>query len=151
MEAAFDWLRKKGQATIAKRDRATKEGLVSLAVEGTRGVAVEVCFKTSYPSPTLPSSLLPFVLIASFSFNPSLPLPPSLPPFLPPFLPLQVNSETDFVARNADFQAFVAGATKTALSMTAGAAAGVGSMERDALMAVGREGGREGGPCCCNS
>ncbi|KAM3570703.1 hypothetical protein VYU27_007246, partial [Nannochloropsis oceanica] len=88
VEAAFDWLRKKGQATIAKRDRATKEGLVSLAVEGTRGVAVEV------------------------------------------------NSETDFVARNADFQAFVAGATKTALSMTAGAAAGVGSMERDALMAA---------------
>jgi len=44
VEAAFDWLRKKGQATIAKRDRATKEGLVSLAVEGTRGVAVEVRF-----------------------------------------------------------------------------------------------------------
>lgn len=44
------------QATIAKRDRATKEGLVALAVEGSRGVAVEV------------------------------------------------NSETDFVARNADFQ-----------------------------------------------
>lgn len=44
------------QATIAKRDRATKEGLVALAVEGNRGVAVEV------------------------------------------------NSETDFVARNADFQ-----------------------------------------------
>jgi len=28
--------------------------------------------------------------------------------------------------------------------MTAGAAAGVGSMERDALMAVGREGRKEG-------
>ena len=57
VEKAFDWLRKKGQATIAKRgDRATKEGLVALAVDGTRGVAVEV------------------------------------------------NSETDFVARNADFQ-----------------------------------------------
>ena len=39
MEAAIDWLRKKGQATIAKRgDRATKEGLVALAVDGTRGV-----------------------------------------------------------------------------------------------------------------
>ena len=47
------------QATIAKRDRATKEGLVALAVEGNRGVAVEV------------------------------------------------NSETDFVARNADFQVCV--------------------------------------------
>ena len=42
MEKAFDWLRKKGQASMAKRDRATKEGLVCLAVEGNKGVAVEV-------------------------------------------------------------------------------------------------------------
>ena len=55
------------------------------------------------------------------------------------------------MARNADFQAFVAGAAKTALGLTAGAKGGVGSMDRDALMAVGREGGREGGRdrwCC---
>ncbi|EWM20492.1 elongation factor ts, partial [Nannochloropsis gaditana] len=88
VEAAFDWLRKKGQATIAKRDRATKEGLVALAVDGTRGVAVEV------------------------------------------------NSETDFVARNADFQGFVAGAAKTALGLTQGAKPGVSDMEHAALIAV---------------
>ncbi|GAB5030446.1 elongation factor ts [Nannochloropsis oceanica] len=56
---AFEWLRKKGQATVMKNNRAANEGLVGIAVEGSAGVIVEV------------------------------------------------NSETDFVARNADFQAFI--------------------------------------------
>lgn len=60
MEAAIDWLRKKGLAKAAKKSsRTAAEGLVAIAVDGTKGVAVEV------------------------------------------------NSETDFVARNDQFQAFV--------------------------------------------
>ena len=57
IEAAVDWLRKKGLSKAAKKSgRVAAEGLVALAVTGTKGVAVEV------------------------------------------------NSETDFVARNDDFQ-----------------------------------------------
>ena len=57
IEAAVDWLRKKGLSKAAKKSgRVAAEGLVALAVSGTKGVAVEV------------------------------------------------NSETDFVARNDDFQ-----------------------------------------------
>ncbi|WP_209425678.1 translation elongation factor Ts [Pararhodobacter sp. SW119] len=68
MEAAIDWLRTKGLAKAAKKaDRIAAEGLVGVAVEGGRGVAVEV------------------------------------------------NSETDFVAKNADFQKLVSGITKAAL------------------------------------
>ncbi len=68
IEAAIDWLRKKGLAAAAKRaGRAASQGLVSLAVDGTRGVVVEV------------------------------------------------NSETDFVARNETFQEFVKSATAIAL------------------------------------
>jgi elongation factor Ts len=60
IENASDWLRKKGLAAAAKKaGRATSEGLVGLAVEGTIGAAVEV------------------------------------------------NSETDFVARNESFQELV--------------------------------------------
>ena len=60
IEAAIDWLRKKGLAAAAKKSgRAAAEGLVGLKVSGMRGVAVEV------------------------------------------------NSETDFVARNENFQKFV--------------------------------------------
>ncbi|SDE12532.1 translation elongation factor Ts [Limimaricola pyoseonensis] len=60
MEAAVDWLRTKGLAKAAKKSgRTAAEGLVAVAVEGSRGIAVEV------------------------------------------------NSETDFVAKNADFQAMV--------------------------------------------
>ena len=60
LEAAIDWLRKKGLSKAAKKaDRVAAEGLVALAVKGGTGVVVEV------------------------------------------------NSETDFVARNADFQALV--------------------------------------------
>jgi elongation factor Ts len=57
IEAAVDWLRKKGLSKAAKKSgRVAAEGLVSIAINGTKGVAVEV------------------------------------------------NSETDFVARNEDFQ-----------------------------------------------
>ncbi|WP_341861432.1 translation elongation factor Ts [Gymnodinialimonas sp. 57CJ19] len=62
MEAAVDWLRTKGLAKAAKKSgRTAAEGLVAVAVEGNKGVAVEV------------------------------------------------NSETDFVGKNADFQKMVAG------------------------------------------
>jgi len=57
IEAAVDWLRKKGLSKAAKKSgRVAAEGLVAVAISGTKGVAVEV------------------------------------------------NSETDFVARNEDFQ-----------------------------------------------
>ncbi len=60
MEAAMDWLRTKGLAKAAKKSgRTAAEGLVAVAVDGGKGVAVEV------------------------------------------------NSETDFVAKNADFQGMV--------------------------------------------
>ncbi|HSV29994.1 MAG TPA: translation elongation factor Ts, partial [Candidatus Omnitrophota bacterium] len=68
LEAAVDWLRKKGLAAAAKKaGRVAAEGLVGVAAAGTKGVAVEV------------------------------------------------NAETDFVARNDKFQAFVAAAAKVAL------------------------------------
>ena len=58
IEAAVDWLRKKGLSKAAKKSgRVAAEGLVAIAVSGGKGVVVEV------------------------------------------------NSETDFVARNAEFQA----------------------------------------------
>jgi len=70
MEAAVDWLRTKGLAKAAKKSgRTAAEGLVAVAVEGGRGVAVEV------------------------------------------------NSETDFVARNPEFQSMVAGIAKVAVSV----------------------------------
>ena len=69
MEAAVDLLRAKGLAAVAKKSsRTAAEGLVGIAVSGTRGVAVEV------------------------------------------------NSETDFVAKNEQFQDFVRKATQVALS-----------------------------------
>ncbi len=68
VEAAVDWLRKKGITKAAKKSgRIAAEGLVAALVEGKRGVVVEV------------------------------------------------NSETDFVARNADFQALVRDVAKVAL------------------------------------
>ena len=68
MEAAVDWLRKKGLAKAAKKaGRVAAEGLVGVVVEGGKGVVVEV------------------------------------------------NSETDFVARNPEFQAMVAQITRVAL------------------------------------
>ncbi|MEA3062146.1 MAG: elongation factor Ts, partial [Sphingomonadales bacterium] len=60
MESAIDWLRTKGLAAAAKKaGRTAAEGLVGVAVRGTRGAVVEV------------------------------------------------NSETDFVAKNEQFQEFV--------------------------------------------
>ncbi len=68
IEAAIDWLRKKGLAKAAKKSgRVAAEGLVGVAVEDNIGVLVEV------------------------------------------------NSETDFVARNDDFQALVRGVLAVAL------------------------------------
>ena len=69
MEAAVDWLRTKGLATAAKKSgRTAAEGLVAVAVAGTKGAAVEV------------------------------------------------NSETDFVAKNDQFQDFVSEVARLALA-----------------------------------
>ncbi|RYD54478.1 MAG: elongation factor Ts [Sphingomonadales bacterium] len=68
IEAASDWLRSKGLAAAAKKSsRTAAEGLVGVAVAGTKGVAVEV------------------------------------------------NSQTDFVAKNEIFQGFVREVTSIAL------------------------------------
>jgi len=70
MNAAMDWLRTKGLAAAAKKSsRTAAEGLVGVAVSGTRGAAVEV------------------------------------------------NSETDFVAKNDQFQGFVRDVTQVALEL----------------------------------
>ena len=80
-EAAVDALRAKGLAAAAKKSsRTAAEGLVGVAVAGTKGVAVEV------------------------------------------------NSETDFVAKNDQFQDFVRKATEVALS--------TGAADVDALKAA---------------
>ena len=68
IEAAVDWLRTKGLAAAAKKaGRQAAEGLVGVAVKGTKGAVVEV------------------------------------------------NSETDFVAKNDQFQGFVKAAAELAL------------------------------------
>jgi elongation factor Ts len=70
IEAAVDWLRKKGLAKAAKKSgRIAAEGLVALATGGTRGVVVEV------------------------------------------------NSETDFVAKNEQFQALARAIAQVALKV----------------------------------
>ena len=69
MEASVDWLRAKGLAAAAKKaGRTAAEGLVGVAVTGTRGAVVEV------------------------------------------------NSETDFVAKNEQFQGFVRNVSTLALT-----------------------------------
>ena len=79
MEAAQDWLRTKGLAKAAKKsDRTAAEGLVGVAIDGGKGVAVEI------------------------------------------------NSENDFVAKNAEFQAMVRDIT----------AAGLGVADVEALKAA---------------
>jgi elongation factor Ts len=82
MDAAVDWLRTKGLAKAAKKaGRTAAEGLVAVAVDGGKGVAVEV------------------------------------------------NSETDFVAKNAEFQGMVkdiAGAALTVADVDALKAAEIG-------------------------
>ena len=69
MEAAIDWLRKKGISQADKKSsRTAADGLVGVAAEGTKAAVVEV------------------------------------------------NAETDFVARNEGFQSLVTGISKAALS-----------------------------------
>ena len=86
IEAAVDLLRTKGLAAVAKKSsRTAAEGLVGVAVSGTKGVAVEV------------------------------------------------NSETDFVAKNDQVQDFVRSTTQVALSAT--------SDDVDALKAAAYPGG----------
>ena len=71
LEAAVDWLRKKGLSAAAKKaGRVASQGLIGVAVEGPAGAVIEV------------------------------------------------NSETDFVGRNKDFQGFVA--TLATLSLGVG-------------------------------
>src|SRR5476651_2283481 len=68
MEAAIDWLRKKGISKAAKKaGRAAAEGLVGVAVDANTGVLLEV------------------------------------------------NAETDFVAKNEEFKTFVKDASRLAL------------------------------------
>jgi elongation factor Ts len=51
LEAAVDWLRKKGLAKAAKKSgRIAAEGLVAIAVAGTKGVIVEVNSETDFVS-----------------------------------------------------------------------------------------------------
>ena len=79
MDAAIDWLRTKGLATAAKKSgRVAAEGLVALAVTGSRGAVVEL------------------------------------------------NAETDFVARNMEFQEFASALANLALN----------AADLDALMAA---------------
>ncbi len=69
VEAAMDYLRKKGLASAAKKSgRAAAEGLVSVEAKGNKAVIIEL------------------------------------------------NAETDFVARNADFQKFLADITELAIA-----------------------------------
>jgi elongation factor Ts len=83
MEAAVDWLRKKGLSKAEKKSsRTAAEGLVAIATNGTSGVVVEV------------------------------------------------NSETDFVARNEEFQTFVKDVTAKA----------AGVADRDALLSADMNG-----------
>jgi elongation factor Ts len=49
MEAAVDWLRKKGLSKAAKKaGRVAAEGLIGVLVQGTKGVAVEVNSETDF-------------------------------------------------------------------------------------------------------
>ena len=53
VDAAVDWLRKKGLSKAAKKaDRVAAEGLVGLAVKGTKGVVVEVNSETDFVART---------------------------------------------------------------------------------------------------
>lgn len=86
IEAAVDLLRAKGLATAAKKSsRTAAEGLVAVAVSGTKGTAVEV------------------------------------------------NSQTDFVAKNEQFQSFVKNVTEVAL--------GLGGDEVEPILAAEYPGG----------
>jgi elongation factor Ts len=87
LEAAVDWLRKKGLAAAAKRSgRVASEGLIGVSVSGSRGALVEV------------------------------------------------NSETDFVARNAIFQEFVTTVARIAENLDGN----LGTMRQAIFPASGR-------------
>ncbi len=87
VEAAVDWLRKKGLAAAAKKaGRVAAEGLIGAAVRGTAGALIEV------------------------------------------------NSETDFVARNQDFQRFV----RTVAELAVGGDGEIGGLVRTSYPGSGR-------------
>src|ERR1700761_8928183 len=49
LEGAVDWLRKKGLAKAAKKaGRVAAEGLIGVAIKGTKGVVVEVNSETDF-------------------------------------------------------------------------------------------------------
>src|SRR5438045_4270442 len=49
VNAAVDWLRKKGLSKAAKKaDRVAAEGLIGVAIKGTKGVVVEVNSETDF-------------------------------------------------------------------------------------------------------
>src|SRR5207244_4797802 len=49
VNAAVDWLRKKGLSKVAKKaDRVAAEGLIGVAIKGTKGVVVEVNSETDF-------------------------------------------------------------------------------------------------------
>jgi elongation factor Ts len=49
LEGAVDWLRKKGLAKAAKKaGRVAADGLIGVAVKGTKGVVVEVNSETDF-------------------------------------------------------------------------------------------------------
>jgi len=102
LPAAEDWLRKKGMAAMLKKvDRVANQGMIALTVDagGRRGALVEV--RASHPAP------------------PSFPGAPARPVSRrrPPLFPVQLNSETDFVARNAVFQTLASSLAASALSL----------------------------------
>jgi elongation factor Ts len=87
IEAAIDWLRKKGLSAAAKKaGRVAAEGLIGVATQGAAGAVVEV------------------------------------------------NSETDFVARNKDFQSFVQALSRLALDGDGE----IGTLQRSPFPASGR-------------
>lgn len=96
IEAAIDWLRKKGLSKAAKKSgRVAAEGLVAVFVNGHDGVVVEV------------------------------------------------NSETDFVARNADFQALARNIARLAVE--------TGTTDVEALKATAYPGGGTLGDAIANA
>ncbi len=90
IEAAVDWLRKKGLSKAAKKSgRIAAEGLVAIAVEGPQGIVIEL------------------------------------------------NSETDFVARNTDFQALARNIAAVALKHGAAKAEDVEALKAAAYPSGG--------------
>ncbi|HMF05977.1 MAG TPA: translation elongation factor Ts [Methylocella sp.] len=96
VEAAIDWLRKKGLSKAAKKSgRVAAEGLVAVAVDGLNGVVVEL------------------------------------------------NSETDFVARNSDFQTLAKNIAEVALK--------TGAADAEALKEAQYPGGGTVGDAIANA